>query len=55
MHGKVTLKSLDEVDANYKLLAMCPEAWKKDTAFLQYALMKNISGAKKSATQTEKG
>ena len=48
MRGKKTLKSLEEVEANYKLL-QCPlKHGKKDAAFLQYALMKKyFRGIKK--------
>ena len=42
MHGKVTLKNLDEIDANYGLLACALKYGKKDTAFLQYVLMKRM-------------
>ena len=36
LHGKVTLRNLEEVDANYGML----RHGKKDAAYLQYALMK---------------
>ena len=42
MRGKTTLKSLEEVEANYKLLQCTLKHGKKDAAFLQYALMKKI-------------
>ena len=48
MRGKATLKSLDEVEANYKLLQCTLKHGKKDAAFLQYALMKKyFRGIKK--------
>lgn len=40
LHGKVTLKNLEEVDANYGLLQCMLRHGKKDAAYLQYALMK---------------
>ena len=40
LHGKVTLKNLEEVDANYGLLQCTLRHGKKDAAYLQYALMK---------------
>ena len=40
MRGKVSLKNLDEIDANYGLLQCALKHGKKDTAFLQYSLMK---------------
>lgn len=42
VHGKVTLKNLDEIDANYGLLACALRHGKNDTAFLQYVLMKRM-------------
>ncbi len=48
MRGKATLKSLEEVEANYKLLQCTLKHGKKDAAFLQYALMKKyFRGIKK--------
>lgn len=48
MRGKKTLKSLEEVEANYKLLQCTLKHGKKDAAFLQYALMKKyFRGIKK--------
>ena len=40
MRGKVNLKNLDEIDANYGLLECALKYGKKDTAFLQYTFMK---------------
>ena len=40
MRGKVSLKNLDEIDANYGLLECALKYGKKDTAFLQYIFMK---------------
>ena len=40
MRGKVSLKNLDEIDANYGLLECALKYGKKDTAFLQYTFMK---------------
>ena len=56
MHGKVTLKNLDEVDANYGLLACALKYGKKDAAFLQYATDEKLCSEtfkKKSATRTD--
>ena len=41
-HRKIVLKNLDEIDANYGLLACALKYGKKDTAFLQYVLMKRM-------------
>ena len=40
MRGKVSLKNLDEIDANYGLLECALKYGKKDTVFLQYIFMK---------------
>ena len=40
MRGKIGLKNLNEIDANYGLLQCALKHGKKDTAFLQYSLMK---------------
>ena len=41
MHEKVGLKNLDEIDANYGLLQCALRHGKKDTALLEYKIMKS--------------
>ena len=42
MHGKVTLKIWMRSIANLRPSCLCTQVWKKDTAFLQYVLMKRM-------------